>query len=99
MRPCQDTAMSMLTADSPVVSPSTDSEHAATVSPQRWFIVGLLSLGAIVAYCDRTNISAALAHQPFIAHFQLSDIDRGVLNSAFFWAYMVLQIPAGWWVD
>ncbi len=35
----------------------------------------------------------------FIKAFQLSDTDRGVLNSAFFWAYAVLQIPAGWLVD
>jgi ACS family D-galactonate transporter-like MFS transporter len=80
---------------------------AETVAPEgphegdftRWLIVGLLGLGAIIAYCDRTNISAALAYKPFAQHFQLSDIDRGVLNSAFFWSYMLLQIPAGWLVD
>lgn len=66
---------------------------------RRWLIVGLLAVGAVIAYCDRTNISAALAHKPFVEHFQLSDIDRGLLSSAFFWSYMVLQIPAGWWVD
>jgi MFS family permease len=66
---------------------------------QRWAVVGLLSLGAVIAYIDRTNISAALAYQPFIQHFQLDDIDRGLLSSAFFWSYMVLQIPAGWLVD
>jgi MFS family permease len=66
---------------------------------KRWLIVGLLSLGAIIAYASRTNISAALAYQPFIAHFLLSDIDRGTLNSAFFWSYAALQIPAGWLVD
>ncbi len=35
----------------------------------------------------------------FIKSFHLSDTDRGILNSAFFWAYAVLQIPAGWVVD
>ena len=65
----------------------------------RWLIVVLLGIGAIIAYCDRTNISAALAYKPFAQHFQLSDIDRGVLNSAFFWSYMLLQIPTGWVVD
>ena len=80
---------------------------AETVAPEsaregdftRWLIVGLLGLGAIIAYCDRTNISAALAYKPFARQFQLDDIDRGVLNSAFFWSYMLLQIPAGWLVD
>jgi len=65
----------------------------------RWLIVGLLGIGAVIAYCDRTNISAALAYPPFIRHFELSDVDRGLLSSAFFWSYMVLQIPAGWVVD
>jgi MFS transporter, ACS family, D-galactonate transporter len=35
----------------------------------------------------------------FIQSFHLSLTDRGVLNSAFFWTYAVLQIPAGWLVD
>ena len=51
---------------------------------RRWLIVGLLAVGAVIAYCDRTNISAALAYKPFVEHFQLSDIDRGLLSSAFF---------------
>ena len=62
-------------------------------------IVGLLSVGAIIAFCSRTNISSALAYKPFVEHFHLSNVDRGVLNSAFFWSYMVLQIPTGWLVD
>jgi ACS family D-galactonate transporter-like MFS transporter len=66
---------------------------------KRWFVVVLLSVGAIIAYCARTNISAALAYKPFVEHFQLSDVDRGLLDSAFFWSYMVLQIPMGWIVD
>jgi MFS family permease len=76
--------------------------QASAVAPvdwTRWLIVALLGLGAVIAYCDRTNISAALAYRPFVQHFQLSDIDRGLLNSAFFWSYMLLQIPAGWIVD
>ena len=70
-----------------------------STDPRRWLIVGLLSLGAIIAYCSRTNISAALAYKPFIESFHLSDIDRGALSSAFFWSYAALQIPTGWLVD
>jgi MFS family permease len=29
----------------------------------------------------------------------LDDEARGLLNSAFFWSYALLQIPAGWIVD
>ena len=35
----------------------------------------------------------------FRRFFHLTDADRGTLNSAFFWSYAFLQIPAGWIVD
>ena len=66
---------------------------------RRWAVIGLLSLGMIVAYASRSNLSVALVTPDFIRSFHLSDTDRGLLNSAFFWAYAVLQIPAGWVVD
>jgi ACS family D-galactonate transporter-like MFS transporter len=59
----------------------------------------LLSIGGIIAYIDRANISVALAVPDFIKSFHLSDVDRGLLNSAFFLSYALLQIPAGWIVD
>ena len=52
-----------------------------------------------VAYIDRTNLSVALATNDFKDYFRLTDADRGLLNSAFFWSYAFLQIPAGWLVD
>ena len=73
-----------------------DSEFAGA---KRWFVVVLLAAGAIIAYCARTNITTATAYKPFVDHFQLSDVDRGLLDSAFFWSYMALQIPMGWLVD
>src|SRR5215470_14455507 len=66
---------------------------------RRWSIVCLLSLGMIIAYIDRANLSVALAAKDFIREFRLSDQDRGLMNSAFFWTYAVLQIPAGFLVD
>jgi ACS family D-galactonate transporter-like MFS transporter len=65
----------------------------------RWAVIGLLGLGVIIAYIDRSNLSVALAVPEFKNFFHLSDKDRGALNSAFFWSYAVLQIPAGWLVD
>jgi MFS family permease len=53
----------------------------------------------VIAYASRSNLSVALALPDFIRSFGLSDTDRGTLNSAFFWAYAALQIPAGWVVD
>ncbi len=54
----------------------------------------------MVAYFDRVNLSVALADKEgFLSFFKLSNADRGLLNSAFFWSYALLQIPAGWIVD
>jgi len=68
-------------------------------SLHRWSIVGLLCLAYIVAYFDRVNLSVALADDAFKQTFRLSNIERGYLNSAFFWSYTLMQVPAGWLVD
>jgi len=68
-------------------------------SRRRWTIIALLNGGMIIAYVSRSNLPVALALPDFIQSFHLSDVDRGTLNSAFFWSYAVLQIPAGWVVD
>jgi MFS transporter, ACS family, D-galactonate transporter len=66
---------------------------------KRWWIIALLSLGMIIAYVDRANLSVALVLPEFKQLFKLSEADRGMLNSAFFWSYAFLQIPAGWLID
>jgi MFS family permease len=70
-----------------------------TVPPVRWAVIGVLSLGMVIAYVSRSALAVPLALPEFIRTFHLSITDRGVLNSAFFWTYAVLQIPAGWVVD
>jgi ACS family D-galactonate transporter-like MFS transporter len=71
----------------------------AANASRKWFIVGLLSLGMVIAYLNRMNLSVVLALAEFKKAFQLTDANRGALNSAFFWTYALLQIPAGWVVD
>jgi MFS family permease len=66
---------------------------------RKWLVVILLALGMVIAYVDRVNLSSVLAFRDFRQMFHLSDYDRGLLNSAFFWTYALLQIPAGWVVD
>jgi MFS family permease len=68
-------------------------------SKRRWSIVVLLSLGMVIAYVDRSNLSVALASDEVKKFFGLTDNDRGLMNSAFFWSYAFLQIPAGFFVD
>jgi MFS family permease len=60
-------------------------------------VVALLTIGVIIAYTDRINLSSAL---PEIRRsFPLSSEASGILLSAFFWSYTLLQMPAGWVVD
>ncbi len=66
---------------------------------RRWFLVCLLSLGLSIAYTHRSNIAYAIASPQFVAQLHLTDTDRGLLGSAFFWTYGLLQIPAGSLVD
>jgi len=68
-------------------------------STRRWSVVGLLFLGMIISYVDRSNISAALTLPEFRKLFQLNPQDVGALQSAFFWSYAFLQVPAGYVVD
>ncbi len=68
-------------------------------SARAWSIVVLLSLGMVIAYIARVNISVAVVMPEFRKLFHLTDSDRGLLGSAFFWSYAILQIPAGWLVD
>jgi MFS family permease len=64
---------------------------------RRWSLVGLLFIATFVNYLDRATISVAL---PLISiDLSLSPMSKGVLLSAFFWSYALMQIPMGWLVD
>ncbi|MFZ4288751.1 MFS transporter [Variovorax sp. HJSM1_2] len=64
-----------------------------------WAILALLTVGLLISFIDRTSLSSALADKHFIEEFALSSVDRGWLNSAFFWSYGLMQLPMGWLVD
>lgn len=75
-------------------------QHSTSISnSRRWSIVALLCIAFVVAYFDRQNLSFALTVADFKNFFHITETDRGVLNSAFFWSYTLLQIPAGWLID
>ena len=77
----------------------TSIEESPVSSGRKWLVILLLSLGMVIAYVDRANLSSVLALKSFRAWVHLDDTGRGLLNSAFFWSYALLQIPAGWAVD
>jgi len=70
-----------------------------TAAGARWAVLGLLAIGVLIAFVDRTSISSAIASRAFAAHFGMSDVDRGWVSSAFFWSYGLVQVPMGWVVD
>ncbi|HEY2037510.1 MAG TPA: MFS transporter, partial [Steroidobacteraceae bacterium] len=63
----------------------------------RWRIAGLIAAGVLINYFDRISIS--VAGPQLERSFHLTPVDLGVLFSAFFWSYALLQIPAGLIVD
>ncbi|MFS2006874.1 MFS transporter [Duganella sp. CT11-25] len=71
------------------------SKPALPGAASRWTILGLLALGVLISFIDRTSISSALADHNFVREFALSSVDRGWVNAAFFWSYGLFQIPMG----
>jgi ACS family D-galactonate transporter-like MFS transporter len=63
----------------------------------RWPIVWLLFVASMINYLDRSSISMAL---PLISKdLGLGPESKGLLLSAFFWLYALMQIPVGWAAD
>jgi MFS family permease len=72
-----------------------DSRHGAlgVSNRRRWTIVGLLFTASLINYFDRATIAFAL---PLISRdLHLGPEAKGVLLSAFFWSYALMQIPMG----
>jgi MFS family permease len=67
------------------------------VPGRRWTIGVLLGVGILINYIDRINISVAA---PQLQHeFGLTPTELGLLFSAFFWSYSLLQVPGGMVLD
>jgi ACS family D-galactonate transporter-like MFS transporter len=63
----------------------------------RWRIFLLILLIVSANYVDRASLSVAM---PTIAkEFAISPSMQGLIFSAFFWSYAVMQIPGGWLAD
>lgn len=74
-----------------MTEPRTASELSAGA---RWWIVGLLAAALFINYVDRGAVPTAA---PLIQkELGLSASQLGVLFSAFFWSYALLQLPVGW---
>jgi MFS transporter, ACS family, D-galactonate transporter len=66
-------------------------------SPQRWWLLALLTAAMFFCYAHRSALSVAT---PFLMKdLGLTTASMGVVLSAFFWSYSIFQIPSGWVTD
>jgi len=73
------------------------TQDIANRTQRRWRIGSLLGIGVLVNYFDRISLSVAAPQLQ--QQFHLSSTDLGLLFSAFFWTYALLQIPTGLILD
>lgn len=71
--------------------------HEAPTSARMNGVLFLLTLSVLINYIDRSNLG--IAADLIKDELHISDLQLGVLLSAFFWPYALMQIPAGWLVD
>jgi ACS family D-galactonate transporter-like MFS transporter len=81
-------------------TPRQSVDATAVVSnaaARRWTIVWLLFAASLINYLDRSSLSLAL---PLLSKdLGLGPESKGLLLSAFFWSYALMQIPVGWAAD
>jgi len=76
-------------ADAPI---SADPRRA-----RRWNIAVLLTIGILVNYFDRVNLT--VSHDPIVAGFHISEFTFGLLAGAYNWTYALFQLPSGYLLD
>lgn len=84
-----------INSSTPAVMAKSDEKTAK--GKMRYAILTVLSVGIAINYIDRAAMSVAI---PFMSSdLHLSSTDSGLLLSAFFWSYVLFQLPGGWLVD
>jgi MFS transporter, ACS family, glucarate transporter len=71
--------------------------NAQPTSRVRWFLIFWLFILSAVAYLDRVNLSIAGAK--LTEEFAISNVQLGLVFSAFLLGYALFQAPAGWLAD
>src|SRR5579863_6281687 len=71
--------------------------HEAPSNARMNGVLFLLSLSVLINYVDRSNLG--IAADLIKDELRISDLQLGILLSAFFWPYALMQIPSGWLVD
>lgn len=63
----------------------------------RWLIIWMCFLANAISYIDRANL--AIAAHDIQTELGINAAEMGLVLSAFFWTYAVMQLPAGWFID
>ena len=63
----------------------------------RWLMIGMCFLANAISYIDRANL--AIAAPSIRAELGINAAEMGLVLSAFFWTYALMQLPAGWFID
>jgi ACS family D-galactonate transporter-like MFS transporter len=63
----------------------------------RWLMIAMCFMANAISYIDRANL--AIAAPVIRAELGINAAAMGLVLSAFFWTYAVMQLPAGWFVD
>ena len=78
-------------------APYTRIPGGGISNTRRWVVMWLLFIASIINYLDRATISFAL---PLISiDLHLGPESKGLLLSAFFWSYTLMQVPVGLMAD
>lgn len=68
-----------------------------TDPPQRFLVVFLCFISFLICNCDRINISVAIL--PMAKYYHWNQTTVGLIQSSFFWGYVLTQIPGGYFAD
>ncbi len=83
--------------DASTLSAATPAEGAMRRSKARYGILGLLAVGTMINYLDRTVLG--IAAPQLTKELGINAALMGVVFSAFSWSYVVAQIPGGLFLD
>ncbi|XP_021767095.1 ascorbate transporter, chloroplastic-like [Chenopodium quinoa] len=79
-----------------VVLPDNSAPKAAQL-PKRWVVVLLCFAAFLLCNMDRVNMSIAIL--PMSKEFNWNSTTVGLIQSSFFWGYLLTQIAGGIWAD
>ncbi|KAI8112410.1 hypothetical protein M9434_003733 [Picochlorum sp. BPE23] len=78
-------------------STGADSQDTSIGWKRRWSIVALCFVAFMLCNMDRVNMSIAIL--PMAESFSWSSATIGLVQSSFFWGYLLTQILGGVWAD